>query len=336
VRVVDYNRDSRRAPRAGIAVCVRTAAVVAGPRLCTRAPGAGAAAERAGSGTVLTFAWCMEPRCSRLAGVGGLKQVLTCVRSVLLTRCVRARRWSRLAALTAGCVAVMLSRGATAFMQAGRARLMTTGLRSAAASRSWRTPAAGASVARSRRMARLSSSSGITTAKMVATDIFPDLKGAAIMEKFEHVKEDVVEEYGAKVVLFRHKKTGAEVMSVSVPDENKVFGITFRTPPSDSTGIPHILEHSVLCGSRKYPVKEPFVELLKGSLNTFLNAFTYPDRTCYPVASQVCVFFFLACAHSLSVVMFVVHSAPRILRNKPQRSRKISVSDIVLALATLS
>eukprot|EP00244_Chara_vulgaris_P009641 TRINITY_DN4184_c0_g2_i1.p1 TRINITY_DN4184_c0_g2~~TRINITY_DN4184_c0_g2_i1.p1 ORF type:complete len:1050 (+),score=217.40 TRINITY_DN4184_c0_g2_i1:309-3152(+) len=74
-------------------------------------------------------------------------------------------------------------------------------------------------------------------------------------------------------------------MSVSSDDENKVFGIVFRTPPSDSTGIPHILEHSVLCGSRKYPIKEPFVELMKGSLQTFLNAFTYPDRTCYPVAS---------------------------------------------------
>jgi hypothetical protein len=66
----------------------------------------------------------------------------------------------------------------------------------------------------------------------------------------------------------------------------QVFGITFRTPPEDSTGVPHILEHSVLCGSRKFPVKEPFVDMLKGSLNTFLNAFTYPDRTCYPVASQ--------------------------------------------------
>lgn len=65
-----------------------------------------------------------------------------------------------------------------------------------------------------------------------------------------------------------------------------MFGIVFRTPPTDSTGIPHILEHSVLCGSRKYPVKEPFTELMKASLNTFLNAFTYPDRTCYPVASQ--------------------------------------------------
>ena len=91
--------------------------------------------------------------------------------------------------------------------------------------------------------------------KMVATDIFADVKKAKIMDKFEFVKEDTIEEYGAKVILFRHKKTGAEVMSVSVPDENKVFGITFRTPPNDSTGIPHILEHSVLCGSRKYPVK---------------------------------------------------------------------------------
>src|SRR5262245_8428252 len=86
--------------------------------------------------------------------------------------------------------------------------------------------------------------------------------------------------------LYRHKRTGAELLSLSNSDENKVFGITFRTPPSDSTGVAHILEHSVLCGSRKYPVKEPFVELLKGSLNTFLNAFTYPDKTCYPVASQ--------------------------------------------------
>jgi presequence protease len=81
-------------------------------------------------------------------------------------------------------------------------------------------------------------------------------------------------------------KTGAELLSLINDDDNKVFGITFRTPPKDSTGVAHILEHSVLCGSRKYPVKEPFVELLKGSLKTFLNAFTYPDKTCYPVASQ--------------------------------------------------
>lgn len=79
--------------------------------------------------------------------------------------------------------------------------------------------------------------------------------------------------------------TGAQVMSLLNKDENKTFGAVFRTPVENSKGIPHILEHSVLCGSKKYPIKEPFVELMKGSLNTFLNAFTYPDRTCYPVAS---------------------------------------------------
>lgn len=102
---------------------------------------------------------------------------------------------------------------------------------------------------------------------------------------FERQEEHYIEEYKAQAVLYRHAKTGAQVMSVQAADENKVFGVVFRTPPKDSTGIPHILEHSVLCGSRKYPVKEPFVELIKGSLHTFLNAFTYPDRTCYPVAS---------------------------------------------------
>mmetsp|Transcript_15469 Transcript_15469/g.23722 ORF Transcript_15469/g.23722 Transcript_15469/m.23722 type:complete len:1104 (+) Transcript_15469:54-3365(+) len=103
---------------------------------------------------------------------------------------------------------------------------------------------------------------------------------------FEVIKKDVVEEYGAYCTLYRHKKSGAELMSVATDDDNKVFGITFRTPPSDSTGVPHILEHSVLCGSRKYKTKDPFVQLLQGSLQTFLNAFTYPDRTCYVVASQ--------------------------------------------------
>jgi hypothetical protein len=102
---------------------------------------------------------------------------------------------------------------------------------------------------------------------------------------FDEVSQQFIDEYNSTAILYRHKKTGAEVMSVSNDDENKVFGVVFRTPPDDSTGIPHILEHSVLCGSRKYPLKEPFVELLKGSLHTFLNAFTYPDRTCYPVAS---------------------------------------------------
>jgi hypothetical protein len=105
------------------------------------------------------------------------------------------------------------------------------------------------------------------------------------------MREEYVSEYGSRVGVFRHLRTGAECLSVSNADENKTFGVVFRTPVDDSTGIPHILEHSVLNGSRKYPVKEPFVELIKGSLHTFINAFTYPDRTCYPVAStnlQVC------------------------------------------------
>jgi presequence protease len=103
---------------------------------------------------------------------------------------------------------------------------------------------------------------------------------------YEVLEKDIVTEYGAYCALYRHKKSGAELLSVSVDDDNKVFGITLRTPPEDSTGVPHILEHSVLCGSRKYKTKDPFVYLLKGSLQTFLNAFTYPDRTCYVVASQ--------------------------------------------------
>ena len=103
---------------------------------------------------------------------------------------------------------------------------------------------------------------------------------------FELIYDRPVRELKTAVFFYRHVATGAEVLSLVNDDTNKVFGITFRTPPRDSTGVAHILEHSVLCGSRKYPVKEPFVELLKGSLQTFLNAFTYPDKTCYPVASQ--------------------------------------------------
>ena len=103
---------------------------------------------------------------------------------------------------------------------------------------------------------------------------------------FECLREQDIPELNTRALLYRHTRTGAELLSLINDDENKVFGITFRTPPSDSTGVAHILEHSVLCGSRKYPVKEPFVELLKGSLKTFLNAMTYPDKTCYPVASQ--------------------------------------------------
>lgn len=103
---------------------------------------------------------------------------------------------------------------------------------------------------------------------------------------YELLRVEMVDEYTLKVATYRHKKSGAEVISAQADDDNKVFGIVFRTPVSDDTGVPHILEHSVLCGSDKYTSKEPFTELLKGSLQTFLNAFTYPDRTCYPVASQ--------------------------------------------------
>jgi presequence protease len=104
-------------------------------------------------------------------------------------------------------------------------------------------------------------------------------------KEFDLVFEREIPELRNLARFYRHIGTGAEVLSLINDDENKVFGISFRTPPSDSTGVAHILEHAVLCGSREYPVKEPFVELLKGSLKTFLNAFTYPDKTCYPVAS---------------------------------------------------
>ncbi len=99
-------------------------------------------------------------------------------------------------------------------------------------------------------------------------------------------EEREIPELNTKARLFRHVRTGAQLLSLENQDENKVFAITFRTPPSDATGIAHIMEHAVLCGSQKYPVKEPFIELVKGSLNTFLNAFTFPDKTSYPVASQ--------------------------------------------------
>ncbi len=98
-------------------------------------------------------------------------------------------------------------------------------------------------------------------------------------------KDEEIHEIGAHAYLLRHVKSGARVLLMDCVDENKVFNIAFRTAPEDSTGVPHILEHSVLCGSDRYPVKDPFSELDKGSLNTFLNAMTFPDKTTYPVAS---------------------------------------------------
>ena len=95
-----------------------------------------------------------------------------------------------------------------------------------------------------------------------------------------------VKEINSTAYQFTHKKSGARLLFMENEDDNKVFSITFRTPPSDSTGVAHIVEHSVLCGSRKFPMKEPFVELIKGSLNTYLNAMTFSDKTMYPVASR--------------------------------------------------
>ena len=106
-----------------------------------------------------------------------------------------------------------------------------------------------------------------------------------ISEKYELLQHEFLKDTGCDSLLLVHKKTGARVALLPSDDDNKVFYIGFRTPPKDSTGVAHIIEHTVLCGSRAFPVKDPFVELVKGSLNTFLNAMTYPDKTMYPVAS---------------------------------------------------
>lgn len=105
------------------------------------------------------------------------------------------------------------------------------------------------------------------------------------VKAYEVLEKRTIADLNSESYLLRHKKTGARVALLSNDDVNKVFCIGFRTPPTDSTGVAHIIEHTVLCGSEKYPIKDPFVELAKGSLNTFLNAMTYPDKTIYPVAS---------------------------------------------------
>ena len=105
------------------------------------------------------------------------------------------------------------------------------------------------------------------------------------LQAYELIEKRSIAELASTGYYLKHKKTGARVCLLSNEDKNKVFYIGFRTPAPDDTGVPHIMEHSVLCGSREFPVKDPFVELAKGSLNTFLNAMTYPDKTVYPVAS---------------------------------------------------
>ncbi|MFI3177394.1 MAG: insulinase family protein [Eubacteriales bacterium] len=105
------------------------------------------------------------------------------------------------------------------------------------------------------------------------------------LQTYEVLEQRKSEDIQADVVLLQHKKTKARVVLIENEDDNKVFYVGFKTPPKDDTGVAHILEHSVLCGSKNFPLKDPFVELVKGSMNTFLNAMTYPDKTVYPVAS---------------------------------------------------
>ena len=107
-----------------------------------------------------------------------------------------------------------------------------------------------------------------------------------IPSSYELIKEEQLKDLNGRGILLRHKKTGARLALIANEDTNKVFSISFKTPPRNSTGVAHIIEHSVLCGSKNFPAKDPFIELAKGSLNTFLNAMTYSDRTVYPVASQ--------------------------------------------------
>ncbi len=113
-----------------------------------------------------------------------------------------------------------------------------------------------------------------------------ELRTGSICQGFKLLKITTVSELDSTGYEFVHEKSGARLFYLQNEDDNKVFSISFRTTPKDNTGVAHIVEHSTLCGSRKFPSKEPFVELAKGSLNTFLNAMTYPDKTMYPVASQ--------------------------------------------------
>lgn len=151
---------------------------------------------------------------------------------------------------------------------------------------------------------------------------------------FTLVFEREVPEVNSKARLWKHRGSGAELLSMLNADENKVFGVTFRTPPTDSTGVAHILEHSVLCGSARYPVKEPFVELLKGSLQSFLNAFTYPDKTCYPVASTNLADFYHLVDVYLDAVFHPIIS-PEIFKQEgwhfevDSKNRKLSYKGVV-------
>jgi len=131
---------------------------------------------------------------------------------------------------------------------------------------------------------------------------------------FKLIEEKNIKELNSVTRLFEHVKSGARLLHLENDDDNKVFSIGFRTPPKNSNGVPHILEHSVLCGSRKFPTKEPFVELIKGSLNTFLNAMTFSDKTIYPLASKNEKDFFNLMDVYLDAVFYPnIYSKPEIL-----------------------
>ena len=153
------------------------------------------------------------------------------------------------------------------------------------------------------------------------------MKFGVMMEKygFSRVSEYELSDIEARAVEYRHTISGAKLIHIDRKDENKTFMIAFKTPPTDSTGVFHIIEHSVLCGSEKYPVKEPFVELLKGSLNTFLNAMTFPDKTVYPVSSMNDKDFL----NLVSVYMDAVFS-PAFLKDEKifaQEGHRLTISD---------
>lgn len=138
-----------------------------------------------------------------------------------------------------------------------------------------------------------------------------DLKIGEVYQGFTLIHSEQLQEVNSQAYMFKHLKSGARLLYLANDDDNKVFSISFRTPASDDTGVAHILEHSVLCGSKKFPLKEPFVELVKGSLNTFLNAMTFPDKTMYPVASMNDKDF-----HNLMDVYLDAVFNPRIYENK--------------------
>ncbi len=127
----------------------------------------------------------------------------------------------------------------------------------------------------------ISNSKGHAMDKAAVSD-----KVGSVLQGFRLVRVQSVKEVDGIARIYEHEKTGARILYLSNSDDNKVFSISFRTLPYDDTGVAHILEHSVLCGSRKFPSKEPFLELVKGSVKTFVNAMTFPDKTMYPVASR--------------------------------------------------